>query len=1757
MDRQKNIKRDKEQINFNKNDETIDQSDKPKFIDIKNKRQTIQIFNMCNSNYKNKEESGDVKKYSILNNCKKKGEEDANNKNMFEDILKVPIRNVDGSLCVEIKPNVNFPKEIPCPQNDAYSKKCYDTYLMNKKKCATNFLKKNSFHTISGENILHNFKNKSLDFLVSKENQRKQKKDEVNGRIDEKVIKLCDMPKRQHNEKVEIFGHAPKENLCDEIEKMDNKKQNNTVSRIKKITPHHYYNYVSKLCKYNSINGKNKLKRRPTKLKLTHSKVVRMRLAKTELAKAMLAKKKNEKKKLAKMYVNNNNVFIKYLKIYKNENRYNKNIVSNINNLDIISKRDILSLPDKPVYLYELDNYRFKLNKNIDTPALKVENEDINFLFKYKNTWLELFFYNNYTSKEILYNYIIIRLNFELMIQEIKDIVIMDINTKHFNYPYIYNAYLIPPINVHDIDNSLRIQKVTSDYSFINNGSWAFLRKKKKKNINKKNRVENSTSEKNAPHLLYMTRNKYYINHNFWSHLKNNINPSRNGDIRSNSNFDSLSTMHSFNINYSDNTHNFIKEDEKTKNESKEIFQCTENRATFLSNFQSDTNKEKNTVSDADNKSLSNYNTFFFRNNNTTKLCNDNSLIDPSNIYITFTNSKIEPFFPYMCDNIFFLFYYYNNYLKMIIKTMLENDKRKKLIMVHQHIQNIREQNRQNNGNEKENNQQISNKTELNTIKEKTNDQESKYYLKFPIVLNKNNELPIKNISTVKGEITTTPIKITNYTFMNNLKIKNSINDKMYNSIFNKIVKKNSEKIKKELSKESVEIPIYLWVIFGGKDMKSMDSLNMVYKMLRYATEIPPGEYEKYIRKLKKKKIKINCNTNTDYNHLYFGHNYYYNEKNIKKVSLKEYNLSCNKIPNSRKITSESNNFLFLEKLNCCSCNDRQAKIHGNHAKATIRENDKHSGEQNRKESTQKNNENCVYGLSNARIRKKQKKRTLPELNKDLFPDNYLYNTSSEIYKRIVDYYNNYNKKYNKYGPNNYKEFLEFYHKENIESSCIKVEEKKTYFNGAIPTKSNPINKYNKESEQNLKKDTQNETLYSNLSENPYSKKIRTNEDKLPKYFMSNMYGEMQNEDKYYCANLWDRQKGETNNTLGKHSGNVDTVSDPTNINNIIDSKNKEEVMHEGKDKKENNSNHPNSKTYDLFLEANDSESSDQESDNNLYNFISYHMQGRNPSFEIKDEKIKSNKLNYTDIYGPVIYRSISKDCHDEKKHKTYHNDSHRNQKNKWNHSNKKEKRKARYSFLLLDYPSYYNSTGHPSPLTFKTSAFCALKEAIKEIRKENKNANISINTLGYSLGCCVSLQLILDIAKSLYNDFYQDIYKTPYNKKEKEPIKEIKELNKLSIKLNNNENKINEYIYDSKKILTFENVLFLQKEEKYYSSNDIFQQDNDEKIQNIKIEGEKKENPNKLRLLESFLTDKNEQTHINDNASTTFETTNCCDRKPKVKACFYKHIINKTDQPNKMSALKLGGNKTDVKRLDMNGKVYLDVTKKNDFKNNGIQNYEIQTKSSLRLNVKEINTRDKIVKEKKQIDNLKITVDKVILVAPFTNTQKLVKGILNNSMLFLLSSFIMNKKCQYVHWDNIIVLKELFKIINDFKKNKYLYDIFYNFQIDYIHGEKDTLVPHNMSLILYKLTNDLIIKYSMFNIKTFLYLFKEDCHSSILNSQTENNILQIIFKPFRLHPFSTTFIHKFHFDLYKDLYLLKTVYLQYISRATSNLRSI
>ncbi|ETB57662.1 hypothetical protein, variant [Plasmodium yoelii 17X] len=1751
MDRQKNIKRDKEKINFQKNDEIIDQSDKPKFINIKDKRQTIQILNMYNYNYKNKEEYGDIKKYSVLNNCKNKSEENElikntmmgdkkicevldgkfdnemnknkinnpkendNDKNMSGNmsgnILKNSVKNVHVSSCNKIKPNVNFPKEIPYSPNDPHSKKCYDTYLMNKKKCVTNFLKKNSFHTTSSENILHNFKTESHDLLVSKEYQMKEKKDKTNNIIDEKMIKLFDRSKREDNEKVDIFDHTQKENLYEEIEKINNKKQNNIVSRIKKITPHHYYNYVSKLCKYNSIHGKNKLKRKPTKLKLAYSKVIRMRLAKTELAKAMLTKKKNEKKKLAKMYVNNNNVFIKYLKIYKNENRYNKNIISNINNLDIISKRDILSLPDKPVYLYELDNYRFKLNKNIDTPALKVENEDIDFFFKYKNTWLELFFYNNYTSKEILYNYIIIRLNFELMIQEIKDIVIMDMNTNHFSYPYIYNAYLISPISVHDIDNSLRIQKVTSDYSFINNGSWAFLRKKKK-NIKKKSHIENNINEKNVPNLLHMTRNKYYINHNFWSRLRSNINSSRNYDIQNNNNFDSLSTMHSFNMNCSDNIQNFIKEEEKTKIDTKEFFQYSENRATFLSNFHSDTSKEKNTVSDANKKSVSNYNTFFLKNNNTTKLFNDNNLIDPSNIYITFTNSKIEPFFPYMCDNIFFLFYYYNNYLNMFIKTALENDKKKKMLMAHQHIQNVRERNRQHNESKKENekekekekekNPQKSNKTELNIITEKTNDQENKSHLKSSIVLNKYNELPTKNILTVKRKITTIPIQITNYPFMNNLKIKNSINDKMYNSIFSKIVKKNSEKIKKELSKDNVDIPIYLWVIFGGKDMKSMDSLNMVYKMLRYATEIPPGEYEKYIRKLKKKKIQINCNTNTDYNHLYFGHNNnnYYNEKNKKKVNLREYNLNSNKIPNSNKIISESNNFLFFEKFNCCSCNDRQTKFYADHAMGTIRKNNKKNFDQNR----QKNNENCVCGLSsNTMIRKKKKKkRTLPELNKELFPDNYLYNTSSEIYKRIVNYYNNYNKKYNKYGPNNYKEFLEFYHKENNENSCIKVEENKTYFKTDVPTKGITINKYNKENERNLKKNIKNETLYSNLSENIYSKKIRTNEDKLPKYFISNMCDEMPNEDKYYCANLWDQQKGEKRNTLNKYSNNMNTVSNNNNNNNnnnIMGSENKEQVVDEGKDKMEHNSKNPDSKTYDLFLEANDSDSSGQESDNNLYNFISYHMQGRNPSFEIKDEKIKSNKLNYTDIYGPVIYRSISRDCQDEKKQKSYNNDNHRNQKNKWNCNNKKEKRKVRYSFLLLDYPSYYNSTGHPSPLTFKTSAFCALKEAIKEIRKENQNANISINTLGYSLGCCVSLQLILDIAKSLYNDFYQDIYKIPYNKKEKEPIKEIKEDNKLSIKLNNNKNKINEYIYDSKKILTFENVLFFPKEEKYYSSNDIFQQDNEEKIKNTKVETEKKTDHNKLHLLESFLTEKNEPTHINDNESTTFEISNCCNTKPKVKTCFYKNNIYNPNEPDKMNTLKLEENKTNVEKVDKYGKVYLNVTKKNDLKNNHVQNYEIRKNSSLKINVKEMNMHEEIVKEKKEIDNLKITVDKVILIAPFTNTQKLVK--------------------------------------------------------DYIHGEKDTLVPYNMSLTLYKLTNDLIIKYSMFNIKTFLYIFKEDCHSSILNSQTENNILQIIFNPFRLHPFSTTFIHKFHFDLYKDLYLLKTVYLQYISRVTSNLR--
>lgn len=231
-------------------------------------------------------------------------------------------------------------------------------------------------------------------------------------------------------------------------------------------------------------------------------------------------RKKNKilgKDRIVKLFVDNDNVYIKDFKIYQNEERY-KNVLSNVKDIEIM-KRDILSLPENPLHLYELENYKCKINTSIIyIPALKIENEDMN-LFKYKNTWYELFFYNNQNNKDTLYNYQIIRLNFELMVSKIKDIVIIDKNTQHFNYPYIYNAYLVPPIDVYQLDNSLRIQKITSDNAFINNGSWTFFRKKKKRNS----------------YDINMRRNKYYIDNcstikavkkNFHLHLKNDIDSS-------------------------------------------------------------------------------------------------------------------------------------------------------------------------------------------------------------------------------------------------------------------------------------------------------------------------------------------------------------------------------------------------------------------------------------------------------------------------------------------------------------------------------------------------------------------------------------------------------------------------------------------------------------------------------------------------------------------------------------------------------------------------------------------------------------------------------------------------------------------------------------------------------------------------------------------------------------------------------------------------------------------------------------------------------------------------------------------------------------------------------------------------------------------------------------------------------------------------------------------------------------------------------
>ncbi|CRG96343.1 conserved Plasmodium protein, unknown function [Plasmodium gallinaceum] len=1278
-------------------------------------------------------------------------------------------------------------------------------------------------------------------------------------------------------------------------------------------------------------------------------------------------KMKNLKKnRIAKLFVDNDNIYVKDLKIYTNEKRY-KNVISNVSNIKI-TQREILSLPQNPVHLGELENYKCKLNRSIEIPALKIESEDIN-LFKYKNTWYELFFYNNTNNKETLYNYLIMRLNFELMINQVKDIVIIDKNTEHFNYPYIYNAYLIPPINVHEVENSLRIQKITSDNSFINKGSWNFLKIKNESNssikmLSNSDYIDMYDSFCSTKKNLYIPLKNYHSSNKdakIYTSIYNEINQNKN-------NLESIIDDNG-KERKKEHVSSFLENNIREKNELEVEKEIKRNKVKIDKNniYYNEKNESMNNnlLSDTQYKKV---------------VFLDSLLYNAPYVYMTFANSKIEPIFPYICENIFFLFEYYYNYLNNSIKHLKENSLKNKLVVP--------------NKNENKDINIIDKTKIINSSREYMKEDNIKEFVDI-----KNNSIrknllnnKLNSISDYKEKYDS--INKTNSVDINNFKIRNFINSKLYDSIFNKIRDKNTKKIKKNLDKEDVEIPIYLWIVFGGKDMKSMDSLNIVYKILRYATEIPPVEYEKYVRKLKRVKIKKNQKDNSNDNLCADG-KFVVN----KKIDIKRYvDIKMEKTPQNRY---QQCNFLNSD----------------------IRKNIPNNKKSSYKHINKKN-------LSH--------RRELPELPKEIFCNKNLYNTSMDIYNRIVAYYNEYNNNYVVFGPNNYNEFLDMYYEEIKRKKKKKKEIKKE--------KEKEEKEKEKEKEENEEKKERNE---KERKKNIYI-------DKNRKYLKSSEISySTSNEENLFCEYF-------------KKNKNI-SCSNSVTLNDCLDNLNNFPC--------EKNVGENEGESYDFFIEKSD-ESSNLSTDDELFNFISYHMQGRNPSFEKRKKNFRNDKLNYTDIYGPLIFK------------------------------NKKKTQKVKYSFLLLDYPAYNNSIGHPSPLTFKTSALAALKEAIKEIKKTNGNKNICINIFGYSLGCSVSLQLLLDIAKSLYNDFFEDANKTPFEKKESEPIKEVKNEGNLYIKLNQNNQKINEYVYDEKKILTFQDIFIDKINSDKILHEQFIKRKNGKEKEKIKLE-----NIHKNNVFDNI-------SYIR-NSDKWFDINNCS---------FYSsenNIIRK-------------------KYIDNSYCKKLDTKMKNELNNNN----PIKT-----ITINEILS---IVKSKKKLkenilkNELKITINKVVLVAPFTNTQKLVKSVLKNSIFYLLSSFVMNKKCSYVHWDNMIVLKEFFKIINDFKKNKYLTEIFQNLTIDFIHGKKDTLVNYEMSLKLFKLTNKMIIKYSLNNIKCFLHIFENEYHSSILNSDSENRILQIIFKPLRLHPFSTINIHKFHFNLYKDMYLLKTVYLQYIANACS-----
>ncbi|SBT77170.1 conserved Plasmodium protein, unknown function [Plasmodium ovale] len=1224
--------------------------------------------------------------------------------------------------------------------------------------------------------------------------------------------------------------------------------------------------------------------------------------------------------RVASLFVQNDNLLVINFKIYQNKERY-KSVLTNVDN-EHIRKRDILTLPKEPICLYELENYRYRLNRNTEMTALTMGNDDIN-IFKYKNTWYELFFYNTHCNKEMLYNYLILRLNFELMIKQMKDIVIVDTNTQHFSYPYMYNAYLIPPITIHQTDNSLRIQKMTSDDSFLNNGSWVFFKGETPPHAQRLQGIERKH------------RNMYYVNNGTSVQCPGStfLSASQYGE-------EDL-------VNHRSNENNI---DHRHVGDSPF---CASNEDIILGEF-------------------------CIRSSNT-------SPFDPTSVYMTFENSKIEPFFPYICGDIFFLFHYYHNYLNSLVNHIKEERERKRLLLLRgggiprckinagmytptEHVARGDEEKGSTHGGK------------VHTHGGKVHTHGGKVHTHGGKVHTHGEKIHTHGVHNIlcsydkvyghkggKAE-KNIPVRVTNVADVNNFKIRNYINTNLYNSIFGKIAEKNRQKIKKELDKDNVEIPIFLWVIFGGKDMKSMDSLNVVYKILRYATEIPPGEYEKYVRKLKRRKIKKNWFSKS-------GSKFPSKGQDCEKETSRR---------TKRRQTEQIGNFLF-NNLRCCK----------------------------------------TYGEGNEE----------------------LYKTSSQIYNRIVTYYNEQDAQYEEYGqvlydtlPHGiYRKGEKSRHKKGNSEMGQRGEVIEGH-GGTSQTKKATSNRENKKKNLIPEKG-------QNYIECAGSLRREETKRRTAKKFRRKIK-KPQCDDSQECVFS---EKEETLHVSDEAARNdreeyydwfVEGSSDVSDVSGVSG------VRGEGDESKCSGENRSGG-------HCSRSECKDE-----LFNFIAYHMQGRNPSFEKSRNKLKSDKFNYTNIYGPVIFK------------------------------NKEKTKKVKYSFLLLDYPAYNNSTGHPSPLTFKTCAFNALKEALREIKKEEPGGSVFINILGYSLGCCVSLQLILDVAKSLYNDFYEGVYRKPFHRKVSEPIKEQTHVQdsdqKRSRMRKDSERKYSEYVYDEKKILTIRNAL-LQTEGEQTES----------------IGGECK-----------GVTVKREM-HLS-----------------KEPISFY--VNNSGNTKRRMDRMNNQGEKLtqDVKAEKMQEKIY---------------HHKENTKTGLESSVR-------IPRKRGLAKDLNMFFHKVVLIAPFTNTQKLVKSILSNSIFFILSSFFMNNKCSYVDWDNITALKELFAIIYDFKKDIYLYDVFHNMQIHFVHGQKDTLVNYEMSLKLFKTTKKLIKKYALFDIRCFLYIFKEDCHSSIFNGDSENRIMPIIFRPLRLHPFSTTAIHKLHPKLYKDIYLLKTAYLQHIARVTSKL---